>query len=303
MDVFDFFKKDDLTKEIERHEVKNIDPRKDEASIEKIFKEVFNKTKKDFISITLTNSKPSIFESKVGGLGYIPHDSDFPTTSDGEQLRLLAQIECSKIDLTEFPKHGLLQFWILNDDVYGADFDNMKNNATQNTFRIIYHENIDLTVTEEEVTSKFKENQYDKDGYMPCFGEYSLSFNKKFAGMLECDGRYEKLFCSRFNVAYPDTPIENIYDLEISFDEMDCYEKLTEISFGHKIGGYPAFTQWDPREENDTHDFLLLQLDSDYGNGNDRIMWGDSGVANFFISSDKLKNLDFSDVIYNWDCY
>ncbi|MDE5859478.1 MAG: DUF1963 domain-containing protein, partial [Oscillospiraceae bacterium] len=32
------------------------------------------------------------------------------------------------------------------------------------------------------------------------------------------------------------------------------------------------------------------------------IMWGDMGVANFFISENDLKNLDFSKVAYNWDC-
>ncbi len=296
MELLNFTKNENSSSE-------NTDPRNDIKSIENIFKAVYEETSADFISIKLTDEKPSIFESKIGGNGYIPHDSDFPVTKTGEQLRLLAQIECEKIDLPEFPKHGLLQFWILNDDLYGADFDNMKNNAAQNTFRIIYHEKIDLTVTEEEVAAKFKENQYDKDGYMPCFGEYGLSFSKDYDGMLECDGRYEKLFCSKFNAAYPDTTIESIYDLEVSFDEMDCYEKLSENSFSHKIGGYPAFTQWDPREENDIHDFLLLQLDSDFGNGHDRIMWGDAGVANFFINREKLKKLDFSDVLYNWDCY
>ena len=39
----------------------------------------------------------------------------------------------------------------------------------------------------------------------------------------------------------------------------------------------------------------------DYENG--YIMWGDCGGCNFFINKDKLKNLDFSDVLYNWDCY
>jgi len=31
-------------------------------------------------------------------------------------------------------------------------------------------------------------------------------------------------------------------------------------------------------------------------------MWGDCGVGNFFINIEDLKNLDFSDVLYNWDC-
>ena len=31
-------------------------------------------------------------------------------------------------------------------------------------------------------------------------------------------------------------------------------------------------------------------------------MWGDAGVANFFISEQDLKNKDFTNVVYNWDC-
>ena len=38
---------------------------------------------------------------------------------------------------------------------------------------------------------------------------------------------------------------------------------------------------------------LLFQMDSDM-----HIMWGDSGVANFFIKNDN----DFDDVFYTWDC-
>ncbi|MFR6587725.1 MAG: DUF1963 domain-containing protein [Ruminococcus sp.] len=33
------------------------------------------------------------------------------------------------------------------------------------------------------------------------------------------------------------------------------------------------------------------------------IMWGDSGICNFFIHSEALRNCDFSEVLYNWDCY
>ena len=32
-------------------------------------------------------------------------------------------------------------------------------------------------------------------------------------------------------------------------------------------------------------------------------MWGDCGVGNFFINAEDLKRLDFSNVLYNWDCY
>ena len=32
------------------------------------------------------------------------------------------------------------------------------------------------------------------------------------------------------------------------------------------------------------------------------IMWGDYGVANFFIHPDDLAKKDFPKVLYNWDC-
>ena len=77
---------------------------------------------------------------------------------------------------------------------------------------------------------------------------------------------------------------------------------------GHKLFGYPAFCQEDPREVLESklaeyYDTLLLQIDSDFGGGDNIVIWGDSGVANFFINSNDLKNLDFSRVLYNWDCF
>nr|WP_281402006.1 DUF1963 domain-containing protein [Xanthomonas theicola] len=41
-----------------------------------------------------------------------------------------------------------------------------------------------------------------------------------------------------------------------------------------------------------------MQLDSDQA-----MMWGDSGIADFFIDPADLHRGDFSPVAYNWDCY
>ena len=82
--------------------------------------------------------------------------------------------------------------------------------------------------------------------------------------------------------------------------------QFNEISgFGHKLGGYPAFTQEDPRDDANCysdHQILLLQIDS-IGTKAHEIMWGDSGICNFFITEKTFKERDFSKVIYNWDCY
>ena len=84
-------------------------------------------------------------------------------------------------------------------------------------------------------------------------------------------------------------------------DVLEQIFKLLDKAIGHKIGGYPYFTQVDPREENDPHTFLLLQIDSDEIEDKE-IIWGDCGVANFFISPEDMANCKFDDVLYNWDC-
>ncbi|MCM1506529.1 MAG: YwqG family protein [Ruminococcus flavefaciens] len=227
---------------------------------------------KPCMKITLTDTKPSIFESKAGGLGYIPHDKDFPTDSNGTQLRLLAQIDCADIQLDGFMNKGLLQFWILCDDIYGIDFDNPTN---QDGFRVIYYPEIDKTVTEEEIRSKFTENENDGDKFlMPVSNEWGMTFEKS----------------------------EDSYVDYESEDEIDDEEWSKNA--GHKVGGYPFFTQFDPRDEEkkEKYDFLLFQLDTEFEDNVEKVCWGDMGIGNFFISSEKLRQRDFTDVLYSWDC-
>ena len=83
-------------------------------------------------------------------------------------------------------------------------------------------------------------------------------------------------------------------------EEINAY--LLKEPTGHKIGGYPYFIEYDPREENAPHTFLLLQIDIDNIEG-EEICWGNlGGVANFFISPEDLVACQFDNVLYNWDC-
>ena len=133
----------------------------------------------------------------------------------------------------------------------------------------------------------------------PVSGEYGLIFNTDEDSLSVCDCHFETKFVEKYNQLNTNNKIESYYDITTDIDDIDGDTN----GFGHKIGGYPAFTQEDPREEDTSYDFLMLQLDSEFGDGKDRILWGDAGICNFFINSEKLKNLDFSDVIYNWECY
>jgi len=59
---------------------------------------------------------------------------------------------------------------------------------------------------------------------------------------------------------------------------------------------------WD--EEKEEYNVMLLQVDSEFVEGERRylIIWGDCGIANFFIKEKDLKAQDFSNILYNWDC-
>ncbi len=275
-----------------------MDTNKESALALEVYKQIKSETKIPCMRFELTDTKPSIFESKVGGMGYVPHDEKIPQDKDGNQLKLLAQIECEKVELEEFPKKGLLQFWIADADLYGMDFDNPTN---QNGFRVIYYENVDTSVTEDEVKSKTIES--DEEVFLPIEGEFGITFTKSYDGLSISDYKFEDIFVEKYNSLNPEEEIEAYWDVDTELIEEE--EEKSPDGFGHKISGYPAFTQSDPREngEFDEYGFLLFQLDSDFGGGNDKVLWGDAGVGNFFINKEKLKRLDFSDVLYNWDCY
>jgi uncharacterized protein YwqG len=68
---------------------------------------------------------------------------------------------------------------------------------------------------------------------------------------------------------------------------------------GHKLGGYAFFTHGDPHQyqAEPTKDVQLLQIDVD-----EEIMFGDSGVAHFFINEQALKDGRFEEAYFYWDC-
>ena len=102
--------------------------------------------------------------------------------------------------------------------------------------------------------------------------------------------------------------------LDCAFDGLEEEESdfLTEqcAYAGHRIGGYPCFEQYDPREGDPNlqiYDTLLLQIVShtspdEKGRERELIMFGDLGGCQFFVPAEKLRSRDFSDILYSWDC-
>lgn len=240
-----------------------------------------------FVKLMTKTESTKLWESKFGGDPYMPVGYKYPTNSKGEALGLLAQINFDEMPpLKDFPEKGILQFFAnFSDDcpdMIGLNFDNQ---TKQDNFRVIYHPEVEKDM--EKLVSVFDFLTEEEKECSPVGGEYKvvpeISFGPVGIGTNE--------FLNIFNT-----------DIEDHFIDADSGEFF--YSNGHKLGGYPYFTQADPREYGvDYGDFniLLFQLDTDDSDGVD-IMWGDSGVGNFFIKQKDLKELNFSNVLYNWDC-
>lgn len=250
----------------------------------------------------------SLEESKFGGFPFVPLGGAIPTNAEGNQLALLAQINCAQLpENNMYPSDGWLQIWCLEDEMYGFCSDTIQPETNQKVLYIpagTQGEPLERVVAmyqpygDEECPLWFVDDQGAIWGMR-------LSFTHGQQGITYSDGRFRDLFLDRWNKRYPEQAVENFYDLP---DEI--FENVVDIHDGpdcaHQLGGYPYFTQYDPRYERDSTELtkyteVLFQIDSQFDTKWD-LCWGDAGVRNFFISREDLEALDFSDLLYNFDC-
>lgn len=232
--------------------------------------------------------------SRVGGYPYLTDLKDFPKNSKGKYLFHLAQINFADIPkLDGFPKEGILQFYMLPDPLFGLNF---RDKTKQDGFRVIYHK--DVTDDKSKIVSDFSflpEYKNDSKEPLPLVDSkkvYRMMFEPEIGPISYTDYRFTDEMIDKSLAA-------------TKLDEDDFAQLYTNFSkqSGHKIGGYPHFTQEDPRGRKTVKDKgyeLLFQLDTDM---HANLQWGDMGICNFFINMNDLKQLDFTDVLYNWDCY
>ena len=250
----------------------------------------------------------SLEESKFGGFPFVPLGGAIPTNAEGSQLALLAQINCAQLpENNMYPSDGWLQVWCLEDEMYGFCSDTIQPETNQKVLYIpagTQGEPLERVVamyqpyTNEECPLWFVDEQGAIWGMR-------LSFTHGQQGITYSAGRFRDLFLDRWNKRYPEQAVENFYDLP---DEI--FENMVDSHDGpdcaHQLGGYPYFTQYDPRYEFDSAELakyteVLFQIDSQFDTKWD-LCWGDAGVRNLFISRENLEALDFSDLLYNFDC-
>lgn len=262
------------------------------------------------LEVGLTDTKPSLFESKVGGIPYLPSCSEIPTDSSGKQMRLLAQVNCKDlIQLEDHPHNGILQFWLTV-------------NSEWNEYSVKYYTDIN----EESALSSCQCHPEETAGAFPVKGEYGMSFNLKEETMSRDDIRLEAFFCQCYTeisgeyISSPEDAGDVVYEIFEGYCD-DC------VGCGSKIGGYewstqpPSYATYQPKEyanpyrspwktyieeidmSSDDTTILLFQLSSHYKNSSDyKVLWGDAGIGRFYIKRKDLKNRDFSKVWFSWDC-
>lgn len=259
------------------------------------YKEALIATQIPYVAITLTPSKTlSLTDSKVGGIGYLPLGQSYPRSKNGDYLHLLAQINLAQTPpLEAYPTEGILQFYISSDDntyIWGINFENL----CDGDIKVIYHEHIGEYERDFTFLKEARENT-------------SLPISKDIE--LKMDFRLDKSVITAEDFRFEERFGKNYYNFFESFTEQsdtmyEAYQNLfTPIR--HQLGGYPTFTQDDPRFY-PTHNYpayrhLLFQLDTD--DGENGILWGDAGIGNFFIKPEDLKKRNFADILYTWDCH
>jgi uncharacterized protein YwqG len=242
------------------------------------FKDKLEKFRLESIKIKATpiseDEKLTFTQSKFLGKPYLPNTIDYPKDKLGNPMILLAQINFAETPhLENYPSDGILQFFISTTEWYDMD-----------DYKILFH-----PIIENEYQTDFSfliEKLYEES---PVYCEHKLAFKK----VIEYGGYEDFRFDMDFNG-------ESYYEYQekLTDEQKAEMDKILEGA-GHKIGGYAYFTQSDPRDynKNQKDEILLLQIDTD-----EQIMFGDSGVGNLFINPKSLKERDFDQAWFNWDC-
>ena len=273
-----------------------------QAQIEQFVADLNATTQREVIRISLSLADNlALTDSKFGGVPYIPQGGALPTSVDGKQLFILAQINCEQLpENTLYPKKGLLQFWIAATEapLYGLDYEAPCSNDFK---RVIYYPTFGEALPIEDFI-----NDYTFDDENLPFNsktQFALHFKKDTESISLEDRAATQLFFQKWNESFSThiTTIDEFFD-EVPDDiceEINAY--LLKEPTGHKIGGYPYFIEYDPREENAPHTFLLLQIDIDNVEG-EEICWGNlGGIANFFISPEDLAACQFDNIFFHWE--
>lgn len=236
---------------------------------------------KDCYKIECLDENPTILDDKIGGKAYFPIGEEYPVDNNGNPMALLLQVNLKNIDLDNYPKKGILEIFIDKDVDYPCQYavryfdDNLE-----------YRQDLPDVSLERFITTE----------------PIKITFKKDTCNMGYSDYRFLPSMLEIVNEVYG-TSATNFTELEDILDYLgDWYEPFFNNMkiHGGNIGGYPDFTQTDPRgRKNEDLEECVFKIDS---NLSKKIMIGDSGIIFGFISKENLKKCNFNEMFVDWDC-
>ena len=247
-----------------------------------IINKIKEETKKDCYSFKIIEGKPEITDTKLGGNPYLPKGYEYPSDENGNPYALLLQINFKDIELDEYPKEGILELFVDSDLDYPSKY------------HVLYFDKI-----EKEIETEFP--SVDLSFFM-IHEEYKLELTKTTTYMPFNDYRFDKLL-SKIAKEEFDLTINHLYTIEEDLNDNEAFDYLVEKmpATYAEIGGYANFTQGDPREgTNSNLTECIFKLDS-YLDLH-KVMIGDCGIAWLLISLEDLKNKNFENAKFDWDC-
>ena len=277
-----------------------------ESELKQITDAIDAETKKPTVFINIgeqTSGDVSPDASVLGGLP--PYVGQIPLDSKGKQLRFLIQINCKHLSsLPNFPHEGIIQLWL-----------DRNLNTDSGCYRVLYFADTKAPSKLDKIDRSIYGNGHEwccvDSNYKDENKQFNLSFKSGFNYLApyswdEVDD-YDKLFAKHWNEIVSDESKhikpDQVFDIikQVPKDFNPHFTRKNEYDpYNNKLGGYPGFTQNDPRRSGWTSEnsVLLLQLDS-----KGPLMWGDCGSAQVFIKKNDLEHLRFGHILFDWACY
>ena len=240
------------------------------------------KTELPCMSIDLVEKEPGVLDNKIGGKPYIPEGEEYPTNSKGEAMALLLQVDLKDIDLPNFTNKGTLEIFCDKDVTYPLEYT------------IKYYDS--------GLKAKNDLPDVDLSNFIVKRG-YKIDIKRDYSYMRMGDYR----FLDTIKPIIKEVLGEDINDLSDLDNICGEYKWDTVLLAGTispdiAIGGYPIFTQSDPRikMQNKLNE-CLFKMDSLYDNK--KIFLGDDGSLFALTSKDNIKMNKFESTYVGWDCF
>ena len=305
---------------------------------QEIVNQIQKQSKRPACYLEFSKEPFGIADSHLGGVPYVPRNGEIPTDEKGSQLWLCAQINFAQMPhLDGFPDRGIFQLFASDFDADGGFGFYDGECEEQNSWRVVYYEEVDGTVTEAECQAKMavpweeasKKNmprpahKFDwkdiEEGRAELWRipahPLKISFRPVVQDVIgDNDFRFDDLFAAELERRLPGADPEEFMPYELRDETDEERETLRRVrdqieSGGCKLGGYAYFEQYDIREDDEERaawDILLFQLRDDFtdfpaGEFPEMDLYlGGFGALNILIRPEDLKNRDFSQVLGYW---